>query len=84
MMDILTIIWWIVFIAIIIALLVIMVLVSMSKQGYKKTAYRLLKEPNPGYEEMKATIKGLNMHVGWIFKDEEVKALLNRLVNKLN
>lgn len=84
MMDILTIIWWIVFIAIIIALLVIMVLVSMSKQGYKKTAYRLLKEPNPGYEEMKATIKGLNMHVGWIFKDEEVKALLNRLVNKLD
>ena len=53
------------------------------KNQYIKDAYRLLKKSNPNLREIKETIKGLNAHVGRWSKDEEIKELIRRLIDKL-
>jgi hypothetical protein len=54
-----------------------------AKGKYKKEAYCLLETSNPDPSEVKETIDTLNKFSGFIIKDVEVKALINRLMDKL-
>ena len=48
-----------------------------------KDAYHLLKKSNPISREITKTIKRLNGYVGSLLKDEEIKELIKRLMDKL-
>ncbi len=74
---------WIILGVAVVILVVVVAAFLFAKGQYKKDAYRLLKKTRPDPEEVRETIKNLNYYAGRWFKDEEVIALINRLMKKL-
>ncbi len=74
---------WVLFGVLFTILVVVVIAIAWSKRKYKEDAYRLLKETDSEPKEIEATIKGLNANVGVLFKDEEARALIGRLIDKL-
>jgi hypothetical protein len=72
-----------VFAAVILFMIIGEIISPIMKRRYKDKAYRLLENKNARPSEIRQVIKDLNMHVGRLFKDEEVKILMDKLAGKL-
>ena len=61
----------------------VVVLPVWARKAYKKDAYRLLEEADPGPQDIRETVKNLARFVGSWNRDEEAAQLIRRLLDRL-